>query len=179
MKILLLDKDGTIARTKSGRPFVNKPWDQEFIEGAKEAIERYQSKGWKIAIISNQGGVIAGYKSLESTFMEMQFILELFDSRGVDAYFCPDNGETCWRVWGDCSEDHRILYDDSHSLVQELGISGQLRKPGVGMLKLAIDVANVDNYFDVLYVGDRPEDSQAAFNAKVKFMDAATWRKSS
>jgi len=39
-KILFLDLDGTVRRTKSGAIFINDPYDQELIPGTKEAIAR-------------------------------------------------------------------------------------------------------------------------------------------
>ena len=46
MKILFLDLDGTVRKTKSGATFINDPYDQELIPGVENAIARY--KGWKI-----------------------------------------------------------------------------------------------------------------------------------
>lgn len=176
-KLLILDKDGTIVKTRSGRPFVNRPWDQELIAGAASMIEQYQSNGWKVAIVSNQAGVQHGYKSLESAIMEMQYCLELLpDSRGVNAFFCPDEGESCCRVWGECEAENRIIYGSSHSLSIELDIVGQYRKPGAGMFRLACDVEGVYDYANVLMIGDRPEDQQASIAAKIQFMDAEAWR---
>lgn len=37
-KILFLDLDGTVRRTKSGATFINDPLDQELIPGVEEAI---------------------------------------------------------------------------------------------------------------------------------------------
>jgi histidinol phosphatase-like enzyme len=55
-KLLVVDKDGTLVRPKSGNTFVQHPEDQELIEGVTEAIQRYVADGWTIAIASNQGG---------------------------------------------------------------------------------------------------------------------------
>ena len=55
-KLLVLDKDGTLTRPKSGNTFVQNPEDQELIEGVAEAIARYVADGWTLAIASNQGG---------------------------------------------------------------------------------------------------------------------------
>ena len=40
MKLLVLDKDGTIVRPKSGHTFIQSPEDQVLIEGVAEAIAR-------------------------------------------------------------------------------------------------------------------------------------------
>lgn len=171
--LLLLDKDGTLIRPKSGAQFVNKPWDQEPIAGVESAIARYVADGWTLAIISNQAGVAAGHKSLESAIQEMQFCLELFPAI-EEAYFCPDfEGSECWRVWGNCDESHRINYTKDWLIVQLLGVADSFRKPDSGMLRLAIEQHSPDA---VLFVGDRPEDEGAARAFGVPFQWADDWR---
>lgn len=168
MKLLLIDKDGTLIETVSGEKFVNQPWDQKALPGVVAALDRYRTEGWEIVIISNQGGIAAGHKSLESAIAEMQFCLELFPQI-KEAYFCPDfQGDECWRVWGDCSEEHRICYTSESFEVFALGISGEFRKPNAGMLQLAID-HHLSDDDEVLYVGDRAEDEQAATATSVRF----------
>lgn len=51
--LLVLDKDWTLIRPKSGNTFVQDPEDQELIEGVAEAIARYVADGWQLAIVSN------------------------------------------------------------------------------------------------------------------------------
>lgn len=184
-KLLLLDKDGTLISPKSGAKFVNSPWDQAAIPGVQEAIDAYVSADWKPVIISNQGGVAAGHKTLEEAILEMRFVLELFPAI-EEAYFCPDfEGEECWKVWSDCSEQHRIKYQNEIVLMprgydaREIdnyvdGISPEknFRKPGPGMLRLAIDNHTAS---ESLFVGDRPEDEGAAMAAKIPFKWAKDW----
>jgi histidinol phosphatase-like enzyme len=55
-KLLALDKDGTITITVSGETFVRSPDDQKLIPGIAEKISEYIAEGWKIVIVSNQGG---------------------------------------------------------------------------------------------------------------------------
>lgn len=55
-KLLILDKDGTLTRPKSGGTFVQHPEDQELILGVAETLRRYEDDGWSMAIASNQGG---------------------------------------------------------------------------------------------------------------------------
>lgn len=169
MKLILLDKDGTIINPKSGNKFVQTPWDQELIAGVKEAIAHYHSSGWTIAIISNQGGVSAGHKTLNNTILEMRFCLELFPEI-EEAYFCPDfEGMECYRVW----RNDFIHYDADNYTVWEVGVRGQFRKPKPGMLKLAQHIHVPDECW---MVGDRPEDEQAADSAGINFMWADIWR---
>ena len=50
---------------------------------------------------------------------------------------------------------------------------GQFRKPNAGMIFHAIDAYQAT---EVIFVGDRPEDREAAKNANVRFIDAVEWR---
>lgn len=165
-KLLLLDKDGTLISPKSGAKFVGDPWDQMPLPNVCDRLKKYGDEDWKMAIISNQGGVAAGHKSLENCILEMKFCLELFPEI-TDAYFCPNfEGSESQRVWGNCDVEHRILYSKKSFETIELQIGGQFRKPNPGMLKLA---ASFCNFEEVLYIGDRPEDEGAASAANIPF----------
>lgn len=169
MNLLLVDKDGTLIKTKSGETFVNKPWDQEPLPGVKEALKFHKSQGWKIIVVSNQAGVAREYKSLESAIAEMRFCMELLPEI-EECYFCPDfEGESCYRVWA----DDFIHYNSDSYAVAELEIINQFRKPSPGMLKLAAHIEAADK---VWYVGDRDEDEAAAAAANINFMWADIWR---
>src|SRR5689334_11355294 len=136
MNLLLIDKDGTLIKTKSGETFVNKPWDQEALPGVKEGLKHYKERGWKIIVISNQGGVAKNHKSLETVIAEMRFCMELLPEI-EECYFCPDfEGESCYRIWN----DDFIFYNSDSYPVCELGIQNQFRKPSPGMLKLAAHI---------------------------------------
>lgn len=179
MKLLLLDKDGTLVVPKSGAKFVNQAWDQELIPGVAEVLNRYVADGWTPIIISNQGGIAAGHKSLEATISEMGYCCGLFPFGATpqESFFCPDfEGEICHRHWAGDS----ITYDRSSWEVIEYGLAGTFRKPNPGMLKLAISIHQPD---EVLYVGDmtiansqKGEDENAAISAGIPFMSAENWR---
>ncbi|MCC3508304.1 MAG: polynucleotide kinase [Microcoleus sp. PH2017_40_RAT_O_B] len=166
MKLLLLDKDGTLVSPRSGAKFVNDPWDQQPLANTGDRLIKYAAAEWKMAIISNQGGVAAGHKSLQNCILEMKFCLQLFP-QVEEAYFCPnfDGGSECWRLWGQCAEE-RILYNQNSCETLELEIKDQFRKPNPGMLKLAASFYGFD---EILYVGDRPEDEGAASAANIPF----------
>lgn len=171
MKLLLLDKDGTLIESTHGT-FVNRPWHQRLLPGVRETVDRYVVDGWTPIVISNQGGVEKGHKSLESACFEMQFLMELLPAIKT-CYFCPDfAGEKCWRVWNDCSEEHRILYTSQGFDA----VGWKFRKPDDGMLKLTIHHADLE-MTDILYVGDRAEDVKASQAARIPFMIAEEWCK--
>lgn len=179
-KLLLIDKDGTLIHPTHGK-FVDVPWHQAPIPGMAQKLDRYRADGWKICIISNQGGVQAGHKSLNDAFLEFRFALELFPQI-EEAYFCPDfEGLECWQVWDSCGEEHRIQHRNE-SVVVPFGVDAisvdgyksivadpacSYRKPAPGMLRLAIDIHAPEQ---TLYVGDRPEDEAAATAAGIPFI---------
>lgn len=179
MKLLILDKDGTLVRPKSGHKFVQKPWDQIPLDGAQEKVQKYVKDGWYIAVASNQGGIAAGHKTVEATVMEFEFLFELFPEIS-DAYFCPDfEGEKCYWFCGGKNPEC-ILYTPEDFEVWN-PFYANFRKPGAGMLILAMSghlPSSIPSSDKCLYVGDREEDEQAARAAKIPFMWAHDWLKS-
>ncbi|MEM6432282.1 MAG: HAD-IIIA family hydrolase [Cyanobacteria bacterium P01_D01_bin.115] len=175
MKLLLLDKDGTLTTPKSGAKFVQHPEDQELLPGVIEAIRHYDDTGWNLAIASNQGGVAAGHKTLEDAALEMRYCISLLRDGGIqaieiNAYFCPDfEGMKCGVVKTGC---YPFRFRDDHLKVDSY------RKPNAGMIQAAIyDLAPFFSELEeALFVGDRPEDEEAASNAGVQFMWAEAWR---
>lgn len=168
-KILFLDLDGTVREPKSGAKFINDPHDQNLIEGVKEAIAHYSSREWLIIGITNQGGVAAGHKSIESAINEQKITLDLVPELAL-IYFCPDfEGLECWKV------ARNIVGGISSSLVKQYDISefGSFRKPGAGMIRLALGIVNPSECW---MIGDRPEDEQCAAAANINFMWADVWR---
>lgn len=164
MKILLTDLDGTIRKPKSAEKFINDPDDQEIIKHADEALTHYHNNGWLIIGITNQGGIEAGHKTLEDAKREQQITLKLVPEMS-HIYFCPDmRGLHCWKITR-----------DSESLVKQETAEefGSFRKPGAGMIRLALQYYSPT---DCCFVGDREEDSHAALGARIDFIHAAVWR---
>lgn len=173
-KLLILDLDGTVRRPKSGAKFINNPLDQEIIPEAAKAIARYHSQNWLIVDATNQGGVAAGKKSLEDAIAEQILSLKLLQPHAHTIYFCPDfSGEACYRV---IQIDGTYRCSAINDLNDEdlLPLKGQYRKPNPGMLKLA-QMECAFKPKEVLYVGDRNEDEQAAIAANVPFVWATEW----
>jgi D-glycero-D-manno-heptose 1,7-bisphosphate phosphatase len=168
MKLLCLDKDGTLVVPTDGDKFVQKPWGQSPLVNASIALNQYVADGWLPVIISNQGGVASGYKSLEDTIQEMRYCMELFPQI-QEAYFAPGyEGDSCWRVWGNCDREHRIEYTVDYLENEVFSISDHeipehcdYRKPGCGMLALAACNHCAEQ---IMMVGDRNEDEQAMRN---------------
>jgi D-glycero-D-manno-heptose 1,7-bisphosphate phosphatase len=161
MKILFLDLDGTVRKTKSGATFINDPCDQELIPGVEDAIEKYAD--WVVVGVTNQGGVGAGFKSYDDCISEQHKTLSLLPLM-ERIYFCPDSkGEECWLV----------TREDNDRLIDSIG--RDYRKPGTGMIDRALFYLK-ESPTEILMVGDRPEDEQCAKNANIPFMWAHDWR---
>lgn len=171
MRLLLPDLDGTLRETKSGLTFINKPDDQRLILGVKEAIANYQD--WLIIGVTNQGGVGSGHKTLEDATKEQQLTLELLPQMAC-ILFCPDmRGETCWMV--PRAKPPKLISNKR----------GNFRKPGDGMLQYAqywalnhSEKKDENEIEEILMIGDREEDRQAAQTANIKFIWAEDWRNS-
>ena len=176
-KLLILDKDGTLVRPKSGGAFVQHPEDQELLPGVAEAIARYHVDGWRMAIASNQGGVAAGHKSLQDAIAEMAYCLILLPEFVRTAVFCPDDGMSIEfvRKFDGVAKYRGYL---RHKYMNYARSWRTFRKPDPGMIHAVIDFCTNDGSGDsveILFVGDRPEDQQAATNAGVNFMWASDW----
>lgn len=170
MKLLLLDLDGTIREPKSGAKFINRPDDQQLIEGIENTFRHYQD--WLAIGITNQGGVAAGHKSLEDAINEQRITIDLTGGIISQIYFCPDfEGKRCIQC-GYRGDSGSWGWLEMNSIDESLG---GFRKPDPGMLNLAIADC-VRQPSEVLYVGDRLEDMQAAEAANIPFLWASDWR---
>lgn len=156
--LIIFDKDQTLIESAVGEKFIQSPTDQRILPGAAEAVANFHQRGYKIAIASNQGGVEAGKKSLESAIKEMEFCLELFPQVDFGLIAHTYKGDSAWRI--------------GRSLKDEIwGNFGCYCKPGPGMINFII------NFYEstpsqTWFVGDRPEDEGAAEAAGVQFMAA-------
>lgn len=150
--VLYLDLDGTVRHSKDelGR-FVNGPADVAVFPEAVAMMKRWEGR---IAGISNQGGVALGHMTEEAC---RAAIMKTDDEAGglfdeiVACMHAPDSGCLC-------------------------------RKPGIGLIVL-VEQSLRERFPNethpremALFVGDRPEDSECAANAGIRFMHAKVWR---
>lgn len=161
--LLMVDMDGTVREPRSDHKFIQRPGDQTVIQGAAGAIAYFASVGWKIIGVTNQAGVAAGKKSLTSCVKEQQQTMLLLPEI-EEVYLCPDfAGKKCF-----CVTPTEVRDYSKHEL------SGTFRKPNPGMLLLVMEIHNAGK---IMFVGDRPEDKQAANSASIKFQQAENWRR--
>lgn len=167
-KLLILDKDGTLTTTVSGERFVQSPIDQKVIPGMDSALIYANKKGYQIAVASNQGGIKAGYKTQRDTIKEFNVLHVLYPEISV-SLFCPDDGETVYKIDYEFNSSTQIARKDlSFGETQPL-----FRKPHSGMLEFLVSdllPLEVELWDNVLYIGDRHEDEQAAMSAGVTFI---------
>ncbi len=175
-KLLLLDCDGTIREPLSGNEFMQHSRDQKIIEGADKAIAYFASDNWQIYGYSNQGGVAAGQKSLEDTIAEQQYTLTLFPEITA-IFFCPDyEGNLLYKA----DRREAIKYERDTYLLPYGRVKAfdSFRKPARGGIDFIVCWLN-QSFEKILYIGDRPEDEQAAEAAAIKFQWASKWRQAS
>ncbi len=133
---ILLDRDGTIIIDHG---YVGTIERVELIDGAAEAIGRFNRAGIPVAVVSNQAGVARGYFTIDDVEQVNHFIAEQLESYGahVDQFlFCPYHPDGVVEAYARSSED---------------------RKPRPGMAIAAAKALNLD-LASSLVIGDRPED---------------------
>lgn len=139
------DLDGTLISSYMDNPGKDyHTWS--VLPGRVEMLRQLHSAGHTIAIISNQGGVAFGMVSEADWQQKIDAVASQFP---IDAVFV-------------CFADVRSRdprYSDPAQVAR--------RKPSGAMLKEAIEFFGAN---DVIYVGDRPEDEQAASDAGVPFV---------
>ena len=98
MKVAFSDRDGTIIRDYPDEEWTN-VYAPKFIEGALHALEKIQSKGYQIVIITNQ--YIIGEEIITLTQYNdftRKFVKTLTDNNicVLDIFYCPHaRGEGC------------------------------------------------------------------------------------
>lgn len=133
---LLLDRDGTIIVDHG---YVGSIARVQFIEGALEAIARFNRANIPVAVVTNQAGVARGFYGIEDVARVHQHITDRLAEHGghVDLYvYCPYHPDGVVEAFTRTSED---------------------RKPRPGMAMAAATALNLDLTASWV-VGDRAED---------------------
>ncbi len=89
VKAAFIDRDGTILDNLG---YINHPQRVRLLPGAAEALKLLGKAGWKIVVITNQGGIERGYYTHDILHLVNMRMMELLWSEGatVDAiYYCP------------------------------------------------------------------------------------------
>jgi histidinol-phosphate phosphatase family protein len=133
---ILLDRDGTIIVDHG---YVGSIDRVEFIDGAAEAIARFNRASIPVAVVTNQAGVARGFYGIEDVARVHQYIARHLSEYGahIDLFLsCPYHPDGIVATFARTSED---------------------RKPRPGMAKAAQAALDLDLTASWV-VGDRPED---------------------
>ena len=163
MKILFIDRDGVINKDPGGwtkHNYVTDPKDLRFIPGSLEALKQLRNRGYKVIIVSNQGGISKGYFSVGHLDRVNKKMMDEVSKAGgeiLEAFYCVHKDEdNC-----DC------------------------RKPKTGLLEMAAKKYGF-NPRDAYFVGDSHVDVTAGkilgtktifvLSGKFTVEDVKTWR---
>ncbi|MBO8156380.1 MAG: HAD family hydrolase [Bacillaceae bacterium] len=92
-RAVFLDRDGVINEVLSKRvKFVNKPDDFYLLDGVGEGIKMLNDAGFKVFVVTNQGGIGLGYMN-ESDLLrvheKMEKDLKAYHAHVDDIAYCP------------------------------------------------------------------------------------------
>jgi len=138
---LFLDRDGVINVEKN---YLHRAEDFEFIDGIFELCRRFQEKGYRIVVVTNQSGIARGYYGEEDFEALTRWMVEAFEKRGITidgVYHCPHHPD----ISGPCT----------------------CRKPEPGMFLQAAKELDIDLKRSVM-VGDSERDIVAAHRAGIE-----------
>ena len=146
-KYFFLDRDGVI----NTNAFVNTPDDFQFIGGSREALQILTDSECRVFVITNQGGIEAGYlteATLHEIHAHMLASVEAIGGR-IDAIeYCPHLKHPC-----------------------------TCRKPQPGLILKTIAEYNLHDALDeCCFIGDYLTDWQAALSAGIQPIAVATGR---
>ena len=146
--LYIFDVDGTLVETKSGDTFRKTAEDWRWLPGRVQHLQDLSVNAY-VAFASNQAGVAFPW----SKFTEQEIIDQM-------KAMAEAVGDAAWRC---C-----FTTPNEKALPQYHNPNDPNRKPGPGMILSLMEQHDVSAPY-VLFVGDRPEDEQAAAAAGVRF----------
>jgi D-glycero-D-manno-heptose 1,7-bisphosphate phosphatase len=146
-RVLFVDRDGTLNRSLDTRP-PHRPDEVDLLEGVAPKLHRYAATGWRIAIVTNQGGVAFGYQTESQARATHQTVLDALPVEVDASYLCPHHPD---------------------GTIPRYAIACPNRKPDPGAILDALTRFQARPQ-DCLFVGDQESDRQAAQAAAVPFV---------
>lgn len=140
-KPLFIDRDGVINRSVGLPGYVSRVEQFDFLPETFTSLQKLSRAGYDFYIITNQAGISRGQATLEQIAEVHAYMKNEFQKQGIliqGIYMCP--------------------HQDSDNC--------NCRKPKPGLLLQAIREHDL-NPSDVVFVGDRDTDMQAAHTAGV------------
>ena len=139
-KALFLDRDGVINEEIN---YLYKSEDFHFNEGIFELCTKYQSKGYKLIVITNQAGIARGYYTEKDFNKVTKWMINEFFKKQIiinKVYHCPHHPN----FTGPCF----------------------CRKPEIGMITKAQQEFNL-NLSESILIGDKESDIKAGKKAGI------------
>ena len=87
VKVAFFDADSTLRVSRSGNVSANGPRDVELLPGVPERLKVLAAEGYLLAVVSNQGGVAAGYVSLENADAALAYTVRLLARHGAPMHY--------------------------------------------------------------------------------------------
>lgn len=154
-RLIIFDADGTLRRCVAHcGPCHSDAGQWEIIPGVREVLQCYNWQTTCVGIATNQAGIALGHRTAEAVMAELKLLCDhLFPGSSVGIYVCPH------------ADEQRCL----------------CRKPSPGLLwfnvmrhDLALHTTALPlQHSSVLFVGDSPEDEQAACTMGIRFLNAS------
>ncbi|HSJ56861.1 MAG TPA: HAD-IIIA family hydrolase [Anaerolineae bacterium] len=145
-RLLFVDRDGTLNRSLGDRP-PNRPGEVEILPAVGRALHHAASLGWRLVLVTNQGGVAFGYQTHRQAWRTLEAVLDALPVRFDAVYLCPHH---------------------PHGSDPRYAVACPNRKPEPGFLLDAL--ARYDaRPEECLFVGDMDTDRLAAEAAGVPF----------
>jgi histidinol-phosphate phosphatase family protein len=148
-RLLLLDRDGTLNRNLGNRP-PNHSHEVELMPGVATRLRQYAALGWRLVIVTNQGGVAFGYQTERQARAIHESVLDALPVQVDASYLCPHHPE---------------------GTIPHYAVPCPNRKPAPGAILDALARFEAHSQ-DCLFVGDQESDGQAARAAGVPFARA-------
>ena len=144
--LYIFDKDGTLCESVSGKKYINSLEDQGLMPGVAARCQALRAQGHRLAVASNQGGVAFGIMTYEAANDIVEDAASLIEA-----------------------VTYRMSPYHPKGRIAQYAIEHPDRKPGPGML-LSIMAELAASPAETIFIGDRPEDEQAAQAADVAFV---------
>lgn len=147
MKVLFIDLDRTLIETKSGKDFANEAIDDwKFKDGILDKLVTYIENDYQIHVVTNQGGVAAGYiKPTEIVKKIDNIVKELF-------YFYNMTSTIYYQASGHVGIREAISVSSKKINISVFpSLSSQFRKPNTDWIIGTYSTLDKDNS---LMVGD-------------------------
>ena len=141
-KAIFLDRDGVI-NSDVGHYYIYKVEDFKINKGVLNSLKQFQEAGYKLFIISNQGGVAKGI------------------------YSCEDVDKVHAHLEAKLKENHIFLQEIYYCPHHDSITSCECRKPSPYMINQAIEKYDIDINRSYM-IGDSKRDIEAAEAAGVK-----------